>query len=148
MPAAFKIAYVELRTFCHATEEPDRVLAALRSVAGPDVDVTSIESVGHHGNKIRILTGRLEGRAAIDGFLRRVLEGPETADLVSDIGPRLDEEGGIFLRFSKQAAYGGDLRLAADDDVVQVRVKAVTFPQARDRVLAGFAAYVRALQAP
>ena len=123
--------HVNFRTFAHATEDLEKVNAALRFVSG-DVAATETPVEGSHGNPIVIVEATLSRAADIRAFWARVAEAGHLPKLLGEVESRLDEGGVFFLRFSKQAAYEGRLELARDDDAIQVRAKPASFPASRE----------------
>jgi len=118
---------VELRTYCHATEDEERVRRALRTLA-PDCDPSTERLEGAHGNPILLLTCRLERREAIEGFWRRVRDAGALPQALEGIADRMDDDAVLHLRFAKQRAFVGGIELARDDDAIAVRAKVVAHP--------------------
>ena len=60
--------YVDLRAFCYATEDEERVERALMTYLPEDVELDRAVSEGHHGDRIVVLSARVEraeiGRAS------------------------------------------------------------------------------------
>ncbi|HLE96430.1 MAG TPA: RNA-binding domain-containing protein [Candidatus Thermoplasmatota archaeon] len=122
--------YVALRAFAHATEDPEKVRAALATLLG-DAAVTQTAVEGSHGNPILILEATAERTADIKAFWRRVSDSGLAPRLVEEIDRRLDDEGLFFVRFSKQAAALGRIELSQDDDAIQARAKPRSYPASR-----------------
>jgi len=125
--ADLPIRRIEARTYCHATEQEDRVTAAL-VFAVPEGETSREGLEGHFGNPLVRLTRRVEKRPAI----RVVWEHWSVAGLPSaiarDLEARLDEEGVLHFRLDKQAAYMERLELAKDADPIDVRLKLIAYP--------------------
>ncbi len=125
--ADLPIRRIEARTYCHATEQEERVAAAL-VFAVPEGETSREELEGHFGNPLERLTRRVEKRPAI----RAVWEHWSVAGLPSaiarDLEARLDEEGVLHFRLDKQAAYMERLELAKDADPIDVRLKLIAYP--------------------
>jgi len=119
--------YVELRAFCNATEDEDRVEAALRTFLPEDADLQAARSEGHFGDPITIFSTRLERADEIRTVLDRIAELPEDdyAQVVDELDERVDEDCNLFLTLDKQAAYGGDVRLG---DGITLRGKVEAYP--------------------
>jgi RNA-binding protein len=119
-----------VRAFCHATEDPEKVRAAVRN-ASHDAKLAVEETVveGSHGNRIGILEGSAKGsaeRALFDELARDDPRGYAT--LTRDAEKRLDENLNFHVRLDKQEAYLGRTVLARDDDAITVRAKVRSFP--------------------
>lgn len=135
---------VGLRAFVHATEDPQKVRAALAFVAGFDLEdeeeakrfdeqLEAVSAEGHFRNPIEILELTLKRAAQVRGFWRRMLDDPAIRQgLMQQVDDRLDEELIFWFRLDKQAAASGRLRLAEAQDVVLVRAKLATYPKDRE----------------
>lgn len=115
-----------LRTFCHATEEYERVERALLNVAGP-VDVRTSKTEGIHGNPITILEAAIEDDEAI-GVLIGGLRVEDIRLLLDTLPKRIDDGCNLFYRLDKQEAFGGKAVLTQGEDVILVRLKVRSFP--------------------
>ncbi len=122
-----RVRNLELAVHAHATEDEGKVLEALLRLVPEDVrararvEKSSLE--GHHGNPIVRLRLILEGEDA-EKTVRHIaglLDETDKMILDTSFEQRYDERSGrLFLRFSKQDAYLGRLRLMDGDDVVRV----------------------------
>jgi len=114
------------RTFCHATEDLDKVKTALENTVGK-LDVVVSRTEGHHGNPITIFETRLDETKGINEFFSR-LSTQDVEELLGSLGSRIDDGCNLFLRIDKQSAFMGDIKLASSDDVISVRLKVRAFP--------------------
>ena len=125
--AKLPIWWIDARTFCHATEDEDRVRGALE-FAMPAGETAREALEGHFGNPLIRLTRRVEEGKAI----RAVWYGWSASGLPSaiakDLEARVDEEGVLHFRIDKQAAYEERLGLASDADAIDVRLKLMAYP--------------------
>jgi len=96
--------WVELRTFCHATEERERVEHALRFASGGG-EIQASPTEGQHGNPILILVTRLEDRKAIAAFWDRATSKEHALAWRKNLEDRVDHGVTFHVRFDKQAAY-------------------------------------------
>ncbi|MGB0652135.1 MAG: RNA-binding domain-containing protein [Thermoplasmatota archaeon] len=148
--AATRFHWLRLRTTCHATEDPDRVAAALATVlaleddeaAAAAVEGTSLPS--QFGGDVLVmeatLTRQREVRAAAAGLLAAF----DAARLLEELQQRVDDDGVLYLRLDKQEAYLGDLVAGSGDDTIQVRLKVEVHPAGRERALAAWRAWLEA----
>ncbi len=125
--ADLPIRRIEARTYCHATEEEERVAAAL-VFAVPEGETSREELEGHSGNPLLRLTRRVEKRPGIRAVWERWSEAGVPAAIARDLEVRLDEEGVLHFRLDKQAAYLERLELAKDSDPIDVRLKLIAYP--------------------
>lgn len=152
--------HVSCRVFSHATEDPAKVVEALARVEGVDLDDEAAEarfaedlhemrSVGHFNNAILILTHELRRNRDVRAFWDHVLaDDAVRTRIANETDDRLDEDNTLWLRFDKQAAYQGRLRLTHGEDVIQVRAKVATFPKDRATALAFLGRFLSAEPTP
>lgn len=132
---------VEFRTVCHATEDPDRVERAMRTLS-PDGSLEADTLEGHHGNPLVLMSVRLEEAEAIRAFWRRVKDAGAMPPLLATLDARVDDDAVLHVRFDKQKAHGGTLELAGHDDVIAVRAKVVAHPAKRPNAVRIARAYL------
>ena len=121
------VGYIDLRVFAHATEDPERVLAAVRNVL-PSESVDSVvfkrsSLAGHHGNPIVLFEARVKDRRLVQAVFAKLCSGLGLMDkqvLAGEISGHL-ERGNLYLRLDKQSAFLGEVRLGSVDPV-HVRV--------------------------
>ena len=130
--------WLRLRATAHATEDVERVVAAVRAVAG-DVELVVEETAvdGHHGGSIVLLEAAIgRNRPIRDTLARLVTAAPSVR---GQLGARVDDEGVLYLRFDKQAAFEDNaLRLVDHADAVQVRARIEVHPVRKDLALAAW----------
>ena len=125
---------IRFRTYSHATEDLHRVEFALRNVSG--VHELEYENLkGHHGNPIVKITASMDKRSEIDGFQDRLRDSGSFPEILATLDDRVDEEGVLHIRLSKQAAYEGRMEMAADDDAVSVGAKVRAYPASRSEAI-------------
>ena len=120
--------WIEVRAFCHATEEEDRVLAALRTVM-PEVEPRREALAGHFGNPLLVLTARAEDAPAQRAAWTRIVAALGKDEVLRALEVRLDEDGVYHLRLDKQKAYLGRIELATTPDAIAFRAKVAAFPK-------------------
>ena len=119
----FPIAYVEIRVFSHATEDLEKVQTAVKNtlpqILAEELKFEQTSVTGHHGNPIVLMEAKLTNKAALPQMLDK---------LASELSP-LDKEQfcmelhqhierhNLFLRFDKQNAYLGTLKLTSNDPI-------------------------------
>ncbi|SEV88800.1 RNA-binding protein [Natrinema salifodinae] len=123
--------YVDLRTFCYATEDEKRVEEALRTFL-PDRDdeddpfeIERVESEGHYGDRILVLSARVENADDVRHVLSRLADLESFENLIDELDERVTENTELFLRLDKQAAFQGEVRLG---DGITFRGKVEAYP--------------------
>ncbi|ELZ16823.1 hypothetical protein C477_14468 [Haloterrigena salina JCM 13891] len=130
--------YVDLRTFCYATEDEKRVEEALRTFL-PDGDddepfeIERVESEGHYGDRILVLSARVETADDVRHVLSRLADLESFDDLIEELDERVTENTELFLRLDKQAAFEGDVRLG---DGITFRGKVEAYPAKKEKAVA------------
>jgi len=135
------IHYVTLRAIAHATEDIFRVQKALTffvsSTSVQDRElVEELQSEGHHGNPITILS--LQVKRKVDclcfaSFVREHFLEEDATRLRKEMPERLDNDQVFHLRFDKQAAYLQKVKLTDSSNAITVKVKIKTYPKSREK---------------
>jgi RNA binding exosome subunit len=122
-PSKPPIGYVNIRVFAHATEDPDRVMSAVRNTLpeelGKSAVFTKTGLTGHHGNPIMLIEVELSDRQTLMGVLEKIgnsLASLDKETLSQEISLHL-ERGNLYLRFDKQQAFLGELRFTSNDPI-------------------------------
>jgi RNA binding exosome subunit len=117
------IAYIDVRTFAHATEDTDKVqmalLKTLSTEAGETVVLKESNLTGHHGNPIVLFEARIKEKDAVREVFRKLSSGLSMMDkeLLGDEITWHLEKGNLYLRLDKQSAYLNELRLCETDPI-------------------------------
>lgn len=147
------IHYITLRVSAHSTEDEARVKDALDFFLLDSVDkspgsskrsmVDTITVQGHYTNPITIFSTQVQRKSDCLAFVRFVRDNMQPDDLDKlrmEMSERLDDEQGFYLRFDKQAAYSGKLKLSSSSDSIVTMIKIATYPRNREeavRILEG-----------
>lgn len=131
--ARLPIRRIEARTFCHATEEEERVATAL-AFACPEGETSRERLEGHFGNPLVRLTRRVEKASAIRAVWDRWTAAGLPARIAKEVQARVDEDGFLHFRLDKQAAYRETLTVAGDSDAIDVRVKLIAYPAKAEEI--------------
>ena len=135
--------YVDLRAFCYVTEDEKRVASALETFLPEETELDRAESAGHHGDRILVLSARVETADA----MRTVLAGLDAlpdADrhrLDGELEERVNENCAFFLTFDKQAAFNGEVRFG---DGITFRAKVEAYPANREAAIENTREYLEA----
>jgi RNA binding exosome subunit len=121
--------YVDLRTFCYATEDEKRVERALRTYLPADHEIDRQMTEGHHGDRIAVLSARLENADDVRHVLGRLVDLPDDDAVLADLDDRVAEDCSLYLTLDKQAAFRGDVRRG---DGITLRGKVEAYPAERE----------------
>ena len=124
--------YVDLRAFAYATENVDRVEAALRTFLPAAFPVERTRSEGYHGDRILVLETRVENADDVRHVLGRLAAMDSVGRVLDELDERVTENTELFLRLDKQAAYRGRVELGAG---LTLRGKVEAYPADRDRAI-------------
>ncbi|WP_178917360.1 RNA-binding protein [Natronomonas gomsonensis] len=130
--SAVPFHYVDLRAFCYATEDEKRVEAALRTFLPEDVDIEREETEGHHGDRILVLSVRLERADEVRHVLSALARLEDFQRLIDELDQRVDDNCAFFIQLDKQAAYKGDVELGTG---LMLRGKVEAYPAKKEKAV-------------
>ena len=117
------IAYIDIRVFAHATEDPDKVQTAVRNLLPTELAQTLVfektSTTGHHGNPIILFTSKLTDKKLLPTALEKIgkdLGALDKEELNRNIKLHI-EKGNLYLRFDKQSAFLGTLKFSQNDPI-------------------------------
>jgi len=117
------ITYVDISYFAHATEDENKVIEAVRHL----LPAPQVESIifsksnlrGHHGNPITLFEARIQEKDIVKAVVENLSSKLGVLDketLLAEINLHM-EKGNFYLRFDKQAAFQGRLKMAVSDPI-------------------------------
>ena len=136
--------YVDLRTFCYATEDERRVEGALRTFLPEDVELERETTEGHHGDRILVLSVRLERADEMRHVFGKLAELASFDRLIAELDDRIDEDCAFFVQLDKQAAYNGEVELGRG---IMLRGKVEAYPAKKERAIEAATEALEAIQA-
>ncbi len=117
------LAYLTVRVFSHATEDPEKVLTAIRNTLpeqlASDLSFTQTSVTGHHGNPIILYEAILTDKQALPLVLDKLgaeLNSLDKDQLSAEMKLHIEKRN-LYLRFDKQSAFLGTLKLSAVDPI-------------------------------
>jgi RNA binding exosome subunit len=119
---------VELSTHIHATESELKVVKALLNLITPQlrsgVKIVTSDGKGHYGNDIKTIKVQLRGEDSLSvvKYIFSMIDQLDREIVLVSLSSRF-ENGKLYLRFNKQLAYNGVLRLDDGDDVIKAVIK-------------------------
>ena len=119
--------YLDLRTFCYVTEHHKRVEDALRQLLPDEYSVDVADSEGHFGDRILVLSARVENEDDVRHTLDSIAEMPaeQFSRLRAELDDRIDENCAFFLTLDKQSAFNGSVERGGG---ITVRGKVEAYP--------------------
>lgn len=123
MTSKTPIGYIEVRVFAHATEDPKKVSIAVRNILPKEIGEHPIlqktSLTGHHGNPIVLFKTKIADKKALPLVLEKIAESLSSLDkqtLDSELKMHLEKRN-LYLRFDKQSAYLGEVKLSSNDPI-------------------------------
>lgn len=123
MSSKFPIAYIDVRTSAHATEDTDKVLKAIHNTLPQEhvetITINKTSLTGHHGNPITLFEARIKDKNTAQKTFEKLSSNLTIMDkeiLNSEIQKHL-EKGNLYLRLDKQAAYMDEFKLCQTDPI-------------------------------
>ena len=122
-----RFSSAEINIVVHATENENKILHSLYDILSiPSEKFTSSVSDGHWGNRISILTARIDGQVAKELILKIIssLNSVDRYHLSNFFDKYVDEKGNLYIRLDKQRMCRGRISLS-DSDSVRIRFKPI-----------------------
>jgi RNA binding exosome subunit len=122
------IQSLDVSYFLHATEDSDKVAAAVRGLVGGGTPFEFEMLEGHFGNSIRRVSLHLHGEDAMRAFTILIarMPGALRKSVAGDIDKLVDEHSSLYLRFDKQRLVQGEIA-AGYDEAIRLKVKPRAF---------------------
>jgi RNA binding exosome subunit len=130
--SAVPFHYVDLRTFCYATEDEKRVEAALRTFLPEETEIERDVTEGHNGDRIVVLSVRLERADDVRHVLDRLVELDDFDRLLEELEARIDDNCAFYIGLDKQAAYKNAVEFG---DGLMLRGKVEAYPAKKERAI-------------
>lgn len=118
-----QVAYVDLRTSVHATEDLDKVQTAICNILPTEllnlIAFKKASLTGYHGNPITLVEAKINEKRVAQAVLEKIAQNLAVLDkeiLNSEIDQHL-EKGNLYLRFDKQAAYLSHFKFGHTDPI-------------------------------
>ncbi len=127
---------ISYRVFVYGTENDEKVKEAVKTLfpnSHPQTDTTE----GYFKNPVLILHDKITKNREIKEFVN-VLKQIDTASkkrLRSELENKMDERGNLFLRFDKQRAYLGDLKIIEHGDAIHVKINVAAYPAKKENAI-------------
>ena len=120
---------MDVSSFIHVTEDPNKVITACRNVLPLDyaeeITFECRNLLGHYHNPITLLKARIKNKQFLGAFIINLAESlseVEKTYLFSDVSRRIDNGGALYLRLDKQEAFLGRMKLS-NEDPIRVSIK-------------------------
>ena len=124
------------RVFVYGTENEEKVKEAVKTLfpnSHPETDTTE----GYFKNSVLILHDKLTKKREIKEFVEilKQIDDASKKRLLNELENKMDEKGNLFLRFDKQRAYLGDLKIIEHGDAIHVKIKIAAYPAKKENAI-------------
>ncbi len=130
----FGIAWIQIETFSHATEDIEKVKSLLSKFFSFDITFNENKTYGHFGNEITIINVELSKNKEIKDFISNFLTIVDKNYILETLEKRLDEDGILFIRMGKERVFNDDFTIDDNGDIL-LSMKFVTYPKSREKVI-------------
>ncbi|MGA9402817.1 RNA-binding protein [Haladaptatus sp.] len=127
--ASVPFHYIDLRAFCYATEDDQRVEDALDAYLPEESEIERMKSEGHLGDRILILSARVENADEMRHILGKLRELDDIEQVRGELDQRVDDNCSFFISLDKQAAYRDEVRLGQG---ITLRAKVEAYPAKKE----------------
>lgn len=127
---------ISYRVFVYGTENEGKVREAIKTLfpqSSPETDTTE----GYFKNPVLILHDKITKNRDIKEVIKAIEQMDEynKKRLLNELENKMDEKGNLFLRFDKQKAYLGDLKIIEHGDAIHVKIKIAAYPAKKENAI-------------
>ena len=127
---------ISYRVFVYGTENEEKVKEAVQTLfpnSHPQTDTTE----GYFKNPVLILHDKITKNREIKEFVNvlKQIDAASKKRLRSELENKMDERGNLFLRFDKQRAYLGDLKIIEHGDAIHVKINVAAYPAKKENAI-------------
>ncbi len=120
---------ISYRVFVYGTENEEKVREAIKTLfpnSIPQEDTVE----GYFKNNVLILHAKIEKKRETKEFIKRLkeLDSSTKKRVINELSNKMDDKGNLFLRFDKQQAYLGHLKIVEHGDAIHVKIKVAAYP--------------------
>ncbi len=127
---------ISYRVFVYGTENEEKVREAIKTLfpnSHPQVEATE----GYFKNPVLILHDKIGKKRETKDFIK-ILQNLDLSTkrrILNELDKKMDDKGNLFLRFDKQRAYLGDLKVIEHGDAVHVKIKIAAYPAKKEKAM-------------
>ncbi len=127
---------ISYRVFVYGTEKEEKVREAVKVLFPNSSSQTDITE-GYFKNPVLILYDKITRNHDIKEFIKILsnLDPQVKKRLFNELNSKMDDKGNLFLRFDKQRAYLGKLKIIEHGDAIHVKIKIAAYPAKKENAL-------------
>ena len=127
---------ISYRVFVYGTENEEKVKEAVQTLfpnSHPQTDTTE----GYFKNPVLILHDKITKNREIKELVNVLKQIDDTSkkQLFNELENKMDERRNLFLRFDKQRAYLGDLKIIEHGDAIHVKINVAAYPAKKENAI-------------
>lgn len=127
---------ISYRVFVYGTENEEKVKEAVKTLfpnSHPETDTTE----GYFKNPVLILHDKITKNREIKEFVNvlKQIDDASKKQLFDELENKMDARGNLFLRFDKQKAYLGDLKIIEHGDALHVKINVAAYPAKKENAI-------------
>ncbi len=132
-----RIEWIKVSAVVHSTEDREKVGEAISTLFPFEFEIAVSKAKGHYGNPMEYLEVELTKSSEIKKFWKNLLEllGEQVEEILRTLEDRIDDQNILHIRVDKQKAYLGEVELTSGGDPIAIKLRLVTFPSKREKVL-------------
>ncbi|MCD6493638.1 MAG: exosome subunit [Archaeoglobaceae archaeon] len=132
-----KIEHITVSAVVYSTEDREKVGEAIATLFPFEFEILRSKAKGHYGNPLEFLEVEIKKKREIKEFWENLVNllKDQKEIILNTLEDRLDEQNVLHLRIDKQKAYLGKVELIDGGDAIVVKVKVVTYPAKREKVI-------------
>lgn len=127
---------ISYRVFVYGTENEGKVRESIKTLfpqSSPETETTE----GYFKNPVLILHDKITKKREIKEIVKifEQIDGISKKRLLNELDNKMDDKGNLFLRFDKQRAYLGDLKIIEHGDAIHVKIKIAAYPAKKEKAI-------------
>jgi RNA binding exosome subunit len=120
---------ISYRAFVYGTENKEKVLESIKTLfpnSSPQCEATE----GYYKNPVLILSNKIDKKREIKDFVEKLtsMKDPAKKRILNQLENKMDDYGNLFLRFDKQRANLGNLKVVEHGDSIHIKIKIAAYP--------------------
>ena len=127
---------ISYRAFVYGTENQEKVETAIKTLFPSSLPQSELTE-GYYKNSVLILSDKITKKRETRNFVKILneLPVPDKKRISHQLENKIDDNGNLFLRFDKQRAYLGDLKVVEHGDSIHVKIKIAAYPAKKEIAL-------------
>ncbi len=124
---------ISYRVFVYGTENEEKVKKAIKTLF-PNSLIQREVTEGHYKTRVLILYDKIDKKQDIKDFIETLnnMGSSDKKRILMDLDKKMDDKGNFFLRFDKQKAYLGELKIVDHGDSIHVKIKIAAYPAKKE----------------